>query len=418
MVFIITGNAFAQSTMPEFEALYGKSPEYLFFKNGKMKLMHFYSDGIVLEKQYDFIIVNDRIQFEKDGKIEFHDRGQIYESIEYNGIVLQRIQNFMMLYSSLGYNEYDIASKFRDYNITNADVLNRWDFCKYIDVKNNLSDPFILLQQYWTNTFEQRNSLKKAENKKPVEQHQESATIRTSLELQEQFDDSVRENTFPCFIGYLTDDKIQIKTFEAFIIDKKDDGELKVDWVNENKKTVNFTTEISNYKHRLKKIKDIKMQQELRDKIEELMRNKTKGIYYLSFDVYEGQEELYKGVFRDAKKIDIKEFYKGTYDNPEEKYLSNQISYSVICDSCNVRYVDKDGKHVECVFNMNTLWKYDFTSYTGSSTTHSGQYVYITAQNKNVGGSVIVKIIRDGVIWKESTNSGEMAITVVSGYLP
>jgi hypothetical protein len=42
----------------------------------------------------------------------------------------------------------------------------------------------------------------------------------------------------------------------------------------------------------------------------------------------------------------------------------------------------------------------------------------LTAQNSSKTGSVAVKIIRDGVVWKEATSQGANSIAIVSGCLP
>jgi len=44
-----------------------------------------------------------------------------------------------------------------------------------------------------------------------------------------------------------------------------------------------------------------------------------------------------------------------------------------------------------------------------------GTFLYISAQNDSSSGSVVVKIIVDGVVFKQSTSSGAYAIATASG---
>lgn len=139
----------------------------------------------------------------------------------------------------------------------------------------------------------------------------EADNILNEIEVQKQKSDSIKENTYP---KYASSKKI----FEAFFIKKKSNGELKAQWINEDKRIVNFSAV---YGVRLKDFNELQLYPELKKEIEKQMQDKSSGMYYLSLDVTERLQEVSKGVLqKDREQISVHEFYKGDYDRPQEIY--------------------------------------------------------------------------------------------------
>lgn len=126
--------------------------------------------------------------------------------------------------------------------------------------------------------------------------------------------DSIEVNSFPRFV-------IKTIEFEAFLIKKKGNDRLKAEWLNKNKSIVNFSALIEDNGIKLSNIDDIPIYTELRNKLAESMQNKSKGMYYISFDVEEKTYEIAERSFEThVSNITLHEFYKGSYNNPKETY--------------------------------------------------------------------------------------------------
>jgi hypothetical protein len=269
---------------------------------------------------------------------------------------------------------------------------------------------------------------KQAEEALNNKEENENTIKEQLLRSKNNFDDSVKKNTFPMYHGF-TSSFGPNYVHEIFFIEKKNDGELKAQWVNQDKRIVNINDDV---KIKYKKLGELPIDSALQSKITNLMLNKINGIYYLSVYVNDGFEEISKGKYIPIKKIEIHEFYKGQYNKPKEAYKENDITYQVICDDCEIRFADKDGFGIKEDINVNKVWTYNFNSpsniskyktnpldfYTPVLYGHSGQYIYLTAKSKNPNGKVNLKIIRDGEIWKESSNVDKTGIVTLSGCLP
>ncbi len=60
----------------------------------------------------------------------------------------------------------------------------------------------------------------------------------------------------------------------------------------------------------------------------------------------------------------------------------------------------------------NVPWSYNF------STSESGKFLYVSAQNQNDSGTVRVQIFVDNVLYKEATSTGAYVIATASGSTP
>jgi hypothetical protein len=60
--------------------------------------------------------------------------------------------------------------------------------------------------------------------------------------------------------------------------------------------------------------------------------------------------------------------------------------------------------------NVGSGWKYTWTQVNDNP-----RFLYVSAQNQNSSGTVIVKIIKDGTVIATNTSSGAYVIATVSG---
>ena len=60
--------------------------------------------------------------------------------------------------------------------------------------------------------------------------------------------------------------------------------------------------------------------------------------------------------------------------------------------------------------NVGSGWKYTWTQVNDNP-----RFLYVSAQNQNSTGTVIVKIIKDGTVLATNTSSGAYVIATVSG---
>ena len=142
----------------------------------------------------------------------------------------------------------------------------------------------------------------------------EVGNILKQIEVQNHIADSIRENTYPKYVS-------SKELFEAFFIKKKSNGQLKAQWINQDKRIVNFSAVVRDHGIRLIDFSAITLYPELRSKIEKEMSDKAPGMYYFSVDVIERVQEVKKGALAtDHEQIFVHEFYEGTYGNPKERY--------------------------------------------------------------------------------------------------
>jgi hypothetical protein len=142
----------------------------------------------------------------------------------------------------------------------------------------------------------------------------EVGNILKQIEVQNHIADSIRENTYPKYVS-------SKELFEAFFIKKKSNGQLKAQWINQDKRIVNFSAVVRDHGIRLIDFSAIPLYPELRSKIEKEMSDKAPGMYYFSVDVIERVQEVKKGALAtDHEQIFVHEFYEGTYGNPKERY--------------------------------------------------------------------------------------------------
>jgi hypothetical protein len=112
--------------------------------------------------------------------------------------------------------------------------------------------------------------------------------------------------------------RIEVKnSTEDFFIQKKKNSKIQAFWVNEDKRTVNYSA-IERYSYY--DINNLKISPELTKEIENRMLNKESGQYFMRLFVEETTFETEKAVFEKKRKITLGKFYKGSYQTPIEYY--------------------------------------------------------------------------------------------------
>ena len=102
---------------------------------------------------------------------------------------------------------------------------------------------------------------------------------------------------------------------------------------------------------------------------------------------------------------------------PEEELGTPSITYYDVkyevtgtTTTVDITMENEDGG-VSQYSDVSVPWSYEFRRIEDS-------FVYISAQNQQASGSVIVKIYTDGSVFKSSTSSGAYVIATASGSLP
>ena len=104
---------------------------------------------------------------------------------------------------------------------------------------------------------------------------------------------------------------------EDFFIQKKKNSKVQAFWVNEDKRTVNYSA-IERYSY--SDINNLKISPELTKEIDNRMLNKESGQYFMRLFVEETTFETEKNVFEKKREITLGKFYKGSYQAPIEYY--------------------------------------------------------------------------------------------------
>lgn len=112
--------------------------------------------------------------------------------------------------------------------------------------------------------------------------------------------------------------RIEVKnSTEDFFIKKRKNSKIQAFWVNEDKRTVNYSA-IERYSYY--DINNLKISPELTKEIENRMLNKESGQYFMRLFVEETTLETQKDIFEKKRKITLGKFYKGSYQTPIEYY--------------------------------------------------------------------------------------------------
>jgi hypothetical protein len=86
-----------------------------------------------------------------------------------------------------------------------------------------------------------------------------------------------------------------------------------------------------------------------------------------------------------------------------------EVVYKVNCASCDLTYENASGGTEQR--SMSGSWTTEFPA-------EPGQFLYISAQNNNASGNVLVYILCDGSTFKQSSSSGAYVIATASGSAP
>lgn len=92
---------------------------------------------------------------------------------------------------------------------------------------------------------------------------------------------------------------------------------------------------------------------------------------------------------------------------------SASVSYSISGDgttAASLTYANATGGTEQKTVTLPTT-----VPTSGTYSIPPGQFLYISAQNQSSSGSVTVKIMINGNVWKQSTSSGAYAIATASG---
>ena len=116
----------------------------------------------------------------------------------------------------------------------------------------------------------------------------------------------------------------------------------------------------------------------------------------------------------DGTLVSLKQLYVRTGETEKYQKIKLMIDkktvyYEIKCIKCDVTY--SINGNTEQVSDVDSNWKKSFNA-------GPGEFVSISAQNKNSSGNVVVKIIVNGKVFKEATSTGGSVIANANGTLP
>ena len=93
------------------------------------------------------------------------------------------------------------------------------------------------------------------------------------------------------------------------------------------------------------------------------------------------------------------------------KVVTHKLAYEVTGTENNYNLtIEAAPSGTEQYSNVGSGWKYTWTQVNDNP-----RFLYVSAQNQNSSGTVIVKIIKDGTVIATNTSSGAYVIATVSG---
>lgn len=116
----------------------------------------------------------------------------------------------------------------------------------------------------------------------------------------------------------------------------------------------------------------------------------------------------YESTLNSLKQLYVRTGETEKYNKVKALMEKRLVHYVIDCNHCNVTY--SINGNIEQVSDVDSKWSKSFNA-------SSGEFVSISAQNKNSSGAVIVKIIVNGKVFKEATSTGNSVIATASGSL-